>query len=87
MRKQGAYFRDTFNPEADEYSRHLRTRHIGALFAEIGKRGVVKADGRVLGSDLLREIVLNVIQKKMRANKPSTGLQFAWQGIQGGIPQ
>jgi TPR repeat len=70
----------------DEYNRHLRTRDIGALIARIGKRGVVKADGRILGANLLMEIVINAVQKRMRANKPSTGLQFAWQGIHGWNP-
>jgi tetratricopeptide (TPR) repeat protein len=65
----------------DEHNRHLRTRDIGGLIARIGERGVVKADGRVLGADLLMGIVINAVQKRMRANKPSTGLQFAWQGI------
>ena len=70
----------------DEYNRHLRTRDIGALIARIGKRGVVKADGRVLGADLLMEIVINAVQKRMCANKPLTGLQFALQGIHGWNP-
>jgi Tetratricopeptide repeat len=71
----------------DEYNRHIRTRDIGALIAKVGKRGVVRADGRVLGADLLMEIVIDTVQKRMRAHKPSTGLQFAWQGIHGWNPR
>jgi TPR repeat len=70
----------------DEYNRHIRTRDIGALIARIGKRGIVKADGWALGADLLMEIVINAVQRRMRVNKPSTGLQFAWQGIHGWTP-
>jgi tetratricopeptide (TPR) repeat protein len=70
----------------DEYNRHLRTRDIGGLTVRSGKRGVVKADGRVLGAGLLKEIVINAVQRRMRANKASTGLQFAWQGIHGWNP-
>jgi Tetratricopeptide repeat len=70
----------------DEYNRHTRTRDIGALIAKIGTGGVVKADGRVLGADLLMGIAIDAVQRRMRANKPSTGLQFAWQGIHGWTP-
>src|SRR4029453_10417821 len=42
----------------DEYNRHIRTRDIGVLIVKIGKRGVFRADGRVLESDLLMELVI-----------------------------
>ena len=70
----------------DEYNRHIRTRDIGLLIAKIGKRGVFKADGRALESDLLMELVINAVQKKMGAHRPSSSLPFAWQGIYGWNP-
>lgn len=70
----------------DAYNRHIRTRDIGVLIAKIGKRGVFKADRRVLETDLLMELVINAVQRKMGAHRASTGLPFAWQGIDGWNP-
>jgi tetratricopeptide (TPR) repeat protein len=70
----------------DAYNRHIRTRDIGMLIAKIGKRGVFKADGRALESDLLMELVINAVQKKMGAHRSSSSLPFAWQGIYGWNP-
>jgi TPR repeat len=70
----------------DAYNRHIRTRDLGVLIAKIGKREVFKADGRALKSDLLMELVINAVQKKMGAHRSSSGLPFAWQGIYGWNP-
>ena len=71
----------------DDHNRHIRTREVGALIARIGERGVFKADGRVLEHDLLLEIVINDVQKKMGYHSKSSGLQFAWQGLCGWNPR
>ena len=70
----------------DEYNRHIRTRNIGVLIAKIGNRGVFEAAGQVLETQLLMEIVINAVHKKMGAHHHSTGLQFTWQGIHGWNP-
>jgi hypothetical protein len=70
----------------DDHNRHRRTREIGALIAKIGIRGVFKAEDRVLERDLLLEIVINAVQKKMGEHSRSTCLRFAWQGILGWHP-
>jgi hypothetical protein len=70
----------------DAYNRHIRTRNIGVLIGKIGKRGVFKVEGQALGSDLLMELVINAVQKKMGAHRSSSSLPFAWQGIYGWNP-
>ena len=70
----------------DEYNRHIRTRNIGALIAKIGQKGVFEAEGQMLETQLLMEVVINAVQKKMGTHRPSTGLPFTWQGIPGWNP-
>ena len=80
------FLRRSLGGKFDEYNRHIRTRDIGVLIAKIGKRGVFKADGRALETDLLMELVINAVQRKMGAHRASSGLPFAWQGIDGWNP-
>jgi TPR repeat len=70
----------------DEYNRHIRTRDIGVLIAKIGKRGVFKADGRPLETDLLMELVINAVRQKMGSRNTWVNLRYAWQGIRGWQP-
>jgi TPR repeat len=70
----------------DQYNRHVRAREIGSLIAKIGDRGVFKADGLVLESDRLMEVVIHEVQQKMSAHHHATGLPFVWQGIHGWNP-
>jgi hypothetical protein len=70
----------------DAYNRHRWARAIGHLIAKIGHKGIFKADGRVLEHDLLLEIVLKDVHKKMAYCSHSTDLKFASQGIRGWNP-
>jgi hypothetical protein len=67
----------------DEYNRHIRTRDIGGLIAKIGQSGVLKMDGRALESDLLMDLVIHAVHKKMGAHRSAGCLPFAWQGMYG----
>jgi tetratricopeptide (TPR) repeat protein len=70
----------------DEHNRHIRTRDIGGLIATLGKSEVFKADGRVLETNVLMELVIHAVQKQMGAHCPSSSLRFAWRGIDGWNP-
>jgi tetratricopeptide (TPR) repeat protein len=65
----------------DEHLRHRRTRAIGTYIAMMGHRGVFKVDGRILGGDLLLDIVINNVSQKIGTHSCATSLQYAWQGL------
>ena len=60
----------------DDAGRHTRARAIGALIARIGQRGVVKAGGRPLTSDLLMDIMRNNVARKMAGARGAGNLKI-----------
>lgn len=70
----------------DEDNRHIRTREIGSLIAEIGRVGAFEARGGTLSSEELMGVVIGEVQKRMHYDAKSGGLKFAWDGIGGWYP-
>ena len=70
----------------DEENRHIRTRQIGSLIAEIGAVGAFRADGEPVSITQLMGAIISEVEKRIRDGKSSGHLTFAWDGIGGWYP-